>query len=99
VCHIHAREVVTVHHSLELVEGGVDEECRMGATAATPDNFGWGTIPGDRLSDYASAFRRCCHISTDVMESLSVGRASICLRDISASHYFFKRACWWKVRK
>jgi len=71
----------------------------MGATAATPDNVGWGTIPGDRLSDYASAFRWCCHISTDVMESLSVGRASICLRDISASHYFFKRACWWKVRK
>ena len=71
VCHVHTREVVAVHHSLELVNRGVDEERGVRASAAAPDDVGRvAVVPFCCFCDDARACFRGCDVCCDGVEAL-----------------------------
>lgn len=84
--HVHAREVVAVHHGLELRQRRVDEQRRVRAAGAAPDDVRRApVVPLHGLGDDARALGRGCHVRADVVEALDIGRSSSFLRSFEKS--------------
>lgn len=86
--HVHAGEVVAVHHGLELRGRCVDEQRRVRAAAAAPDDVGRGAVAeGGGLGDHAGALLCRRHVGADVVEALDVRFYSAFLGGILAPPY------------
>lgn len=91
--HVDARKVVAVHHGLELVHGGVDEQRWVGRSAAAPDDI-WGgaIVPVCGLGYDVSAFLCGGDVGGDVVKSLRGGSSAL-LYGVSTRHlaYWYGR--------
>ena len=82
VRHVDGGKVVAVHHGLEFVEGGVDEEGGMGAAGAAPYDGRRGVVvPGCGLLNYARAFIGGGDVGDNGVEALGrrIGRGLVVL--------------------
>lgn len=72
--HVGCCEIIGVHLVAELGDGGVDEECWIGAAGAAPDDIWRGAIVLGRGFDYDSfAIGWGGQVCADVVELLSLG--------------------------
>jgi hypothetical protein len=73
--HIRTRKVITIHHSLKLLNRRINKQTRMRAPAAAPYNIWWVTvIPSCGFGDDTGAFGGCSDVGLKPVEALIIIR-------------------------
>ena len=78
--HVNAREIIAVHHFLELLDGRIDEKRWVGAPGTAPDDI-WRrvVVPFRGRGDDLCAGLGRGHVGFDAAEALCCRRAGIFL--------------------